>query len=105
VLFDGPLFGPIALGEDGNAWVLGVTPGSYYGGPVHRISMSTRQLTLNFVQGTFYAIASEPGSANVYLADAMGFTGAGEITVVAPSGLVQKRFSAQRGPGKFAFTF
>lgn len=103
VLLNDPLFGPIALGEDGHAYVLGVTPGSYYGGPVHRISMSTRQVTMNHVPGTFYAIASEPGTSNLYLADAKGFTGAGEITVVAPSGATEKKFNAQRGPGKFAF--
>lgn len=105
VLFDGPLFGPIALSEDGHAYVLGVAPGSFYGGPVHRISLSTRQLTLNHVPGTYYAISAEPGTGDLYLADAKSFAGAGEITVVAPSGTVKKRFNAQRGPGKFAFTF
>jgi len=104
VLFNEPLFGPITLGEDGFAYVLGVSPGSFYGGPVHRISMASRQLTLNHVPGTFYAIAWRPGTDNLYIADAKGFTGTGEITVMATSGAVKKTFSAQRGPGKFAFT-
>jgi YVTN family beta-propeller protein len=99
------LFGPIALSEDGYAYVLGVTGGSFYGGPVHRISMSTHELTLNYIPGTYYAIASEPGTGSLYLADAKSFSGAGEITVMTPRGTVKKRFAAQRGPGKFAFTF
>ena len=105
VVFPDQLFGPIALGEDGYAYVLGVTPGSYYGGPVHRISMSTRQVTMNYVSGTYYALASEPGTANLYLADAKNFTGAGEIRILTPAGTVHRTFSAQRGPGKFAFTY
>jgi YVTN family beta-propeller protein len=105
VVFNEQLFGPITLGEDGYAYVLGVTLGNYYGGPAHRISMATRQLTVNHVPGTFYAIASEPGTGNLYLADAKTFAGAGEITVLTPSGTVKSRFAAQRGPGKFAFTF
>ncbi len=67
--------------------------------------MSTHELTLNYIPGTYYAIASEPGTGSLYLADAKSFAGAGEITVMTPMGTVKKRFAAQRGPGKFAFTF
>lgn len=105
VLFSENLFGPMALGTDGYVYVLGVTPGSYFGGPVHRISRSTKQVTLNYIPGTFYAIGTEPGTGNLYLADAKEFAGVGEVTVLTPSGAVMKKFAAQRGPGKFAFTF
>ena len=103
VMFDGQLFGPISLGEDGHAYVLGVTQGSFFGGPVHRISLSSRQVTIEYVPGTYYALASEPGTGNLYLADAKGFAAAGEITVMTPGTGAAKSFPAQRGPGKIVF--
>jgi YVTN family beta-propeller protein len=103
VRFDGQLFGPIALSADGHAYVLGVTQGSFYGGPVHRISIATRQLALNHVAGTYYAISAEPISGNLYLADVKSFAGEGEISIVTPSGTLLRKFTAQRGPGKIAF--
>jgi DNA-binding beta-propeller fold protein YncE len=105
VVFPDQLFGPITLGDDGYAYVLGVTPGSYYGGPVHRVSMSTLQVTMNYASGTYYALASEPETGNLYVADAKNFTGTGEIRILTSAGTVKKTFAAQRGPGKFAFTF
>jgi DNA-binding beta-propeller fold protein YncE len=105
VVFDGSLFGPIALSDDGYAYVLGVTPGDFFGGPVHRITMSGLALSLNHVAGTYYSLACEPGTSDLYLADAKSFTGTGEISVITPAGAVREKFDAQRGPGKIAFKF
>jgi DNA-binding beta-propeller fold protein YncE len=52
VLSTDGLWGSIAAG-DGAVYVLGVTPGSYYGGPVHRIQTASNTLAQSVIAGHF----------------------------------------------------
>jgi YVTN family beta-propeller protein len=99
------LWGSIAIGDDGYAYVVGVTSGSFYGGPVHRISLSTRALRVNLISGTFYTLALDPASDNIYAADALAFTANGEVSVFSNQGVLLKSFTVQRGPGAIVFRY
>jgi YVTN family beta-propeller protein len=103
ILFTGQLFGPLAASPEGYIYVLGVSPGSYFGGPVHRISVTTRSVTAGFLAGTFYALAVDQQSGDVYAADAKSFSAAGEVKRFDKNGALRGSFTAQRGPGAFAF--
>lgn len=103
IAFSENLWGNIAMGIDGYAYVLGVTSGSFYGGPMHRISLATRNVGLRFVDGTFYSIAVDAVSGDVYLTDAMNFNANGEVLIYTKEGVLKKRFTAQRGPSVMEF--
>jgi hypothetical protein len=98
-----PLWGSICAGTNGEVYVLGVTAGSYYGGPVHRLVLSTHALTASVVPGTFYAMAIDASSGDMYLADAKGFASQGEVRIVSPAFTVKRTLQVERGPSVFAF--
>lgn len=98
-----PLWGTVSAGTNGDVYCLGVTAGSYYGGPVHRFLLSSRTLSSAVVPGTFYAMTVDAASGDVYLADAKSFASQGEVRILNAS-LVQKRtLQVGRGPAVFAF--
>jgi len=101
VLFQENLWGAIASGVDGNVYVLGVD--GDFGGPVHRITPSTRLVTEDFIPGTFYAMGVDPVTGDLYLSDARGFASDGEVSIFESDGTYRARFTAQKGPGAFAF--
>jgi DNA-binding beta-propeller fold protein YncE len=103
VLFSAPLWGAIDASPDGYLYVLGVTPGSFYGGPVHRTTISSKTLTQNFIPGTFYGVALDGVTGDVYLADARGFAAAGEVRIFTQGGVAKRVVSVQRGPAVFVF--
>jgi hypothetical protein len=103
VIFGGPLWGAIDASTDGYLYVLGVTPGSFYGGPVHRIRISSKTVTPDFIPGTFYGLAVDGVTGDVYLADARGFAVAGEVRVFTRGGVAKRTAAVQRGPAVFVF--
>lgn len=103
LLFDEVLFGNSAVGKDGNIYVIGSTPGSFFGGPVHKIDPATGIKTKHFIAGTFYAIAVDQTNGKFYLSDVKNFAADGEVAIHEQNGAFLKKFSAQRGPGTFAF--
>lgn len=102
VLFTDALWGSIAAG-DGAVYVLGVTPGSYYGGPVHRIQTASKTLAQSVIAGTFYGIAVDRASGDLYLADAKSFGAQGEVRSYTSALTIKKVMQVQRGPAVFAF--
>jgi DNA-binding beta-propeller fold protein YncE len=103
VVFSENLWGTVCAGTSGDVYCIGVTAGSYYGGPVHRLVLSSRTLTASVVPGTFYGMAVDASSGDVYLADAKNFAGQGEVRILS-SGLTPKRtIPVERGPAVFAF--
>jgi len=103
ITFTENLWGSIVIGDDGYAYIVGVTSGSFYGGPIHRIFLSTRAVRINFVQGTFFALAVDPLSDEIYAADANEFMANGEMNVFSNDGALMQFFTVQRGPGAIAF--
>jgi DNA-binding beta-propeller fold protein YncE len=103
LLFGAPLWGAIDSSPDGYIYVLGVTPGSFYGGPVHRVAVSSKTVTQDFIPGTFYGLAIDRATGDVYLADARGFAAAGEMRIFTQGGVAKRTDAVQRGPAVFAF--
>jgi DNA-binding beta-propeller fold protein YncE len=103
VVFGTPLWGSIDASPDGYLYVLGVTPGSFYGGPVHRIAISSKTVVQDFISGTFYGLAVDGVSGDVYLADAKGFAAAGEMRIFSSGGAAKRTVAVQRGPAVFVF--
>jgi len=98
-----PLWGTIDASPDGELYILGVTPGSYYGGPVHRITISSKTLLQEFIPGTFYGLAVDGVTGDVYLADARDFAAAGEMRIFTRGGVAKRALALQRGPAVFVF--
>ena len=103
LVFTENLWGAISIGSSGFAYILGVTSGSFYGGPIHRIEMATRTVTMNFIPGTFYAMTINEVSGDLYLADAKIFASDGEVHIFTKDGILKKTFTVQKGPGAMVF--
>jgi YVTN family beta-propeller protein len=103
VLFAGNLAGPMAAGTDGSLYVVGITPGDFYGGPIHRVSLAQRIPHMDFIPGTYYNLAVDEGTGDIYAADAKGFVAAGEVFIYSNSGVRKNHFTAQRGPSVIRF--
>lgn len=103
ITFADNLWGTISIGSDGFAYVIGINPASFNGGPVHRISVSTKAITQNFIPGTFYALAFDDVAREVYAADVHEFSGNGEVKIYTAAGALRKIFVAQKGPAVFGF--
>jgi DNA-binding beta-propeller fold protein YncE len=104
LVLTGQLWGSIAAGDDGLAYILGVTAGSYYGGPVHRLNLGSKALTQDVIPGTFYGIGIDRASGEVYLADAKNFTSQGEVRSYTPALTLKRTVTVERGPAVFGFT-
>ncbi|MBI5471207.1 MAG: YncE family protein [Ignavibacteriae bacterium] len=103
LLFSENLWGTISIGSDGYAYVLGVTSGNFYGGPVHRISTLTKIIITNFISGTYYGLAFDNVVREIYVADVKNFSGNGEAKIYTSAGALRKTFAAQKGPAVFCF--
>lgn len=103
ILFTENLFGGIAAGADGYVYILGVSPGSFSGGPVHRISVATRGVTMGFVPGTYYGLAFDDVAREIYVGDAKNFAGNGDVKIYTNAGALRKSFLAQKAPAVFGF--
>ncbi|MDH4070126.1 MAG: YncE family protein [Ignavibacteria bacterium] len=105
VPFPENLWGSIAAGTDGSIYLLGVTSGSFYGGPVHRILSSSLAIEMNFLPGTYYSLAADPATGRIYAADARDFQGDGELFIFEQNGTAVTVVPTQRGPGAIAFRY
>ena len=105
LIFPENLWGDIVTGNDGTLYLLGVTSGSFYGGPVHRILPSSRAIDLNYIQGTYYSLSADIVSGRLYVADANDFQSDGEVNIHEPDGTFVDSFPAQRGPGAMVFRY
>jgi YVTN family beta-propeller protein len=97
------LWGPISISSDGYAYLLGVTPGSFYGGPVHRISLQSKSVALDFIAGTFYGLAFDDVAREIYVSDVRDFLADGTVRIYTNAGALRKSFTAQKGPAVFSF--
>jgi YVTN family beta-propeller protein len=105
LIFPENLWGDISIGSEGTLYLLGVTSGSFYGGPVHRILPASRAIDLNFIPGTFYSLAADIVSNRLYAADVNDFQSDGEVDIYESDGTLVKSFPAQRGPGTMVFRY
>ncbi len=103
ITFADNVWGTISIGADGFAYVIGVTPTSFNGGPVHRIAVATKSVVLNFVPGTFYALAFDDVARELYVSDVHDFSGNGDVKIYTAAGALRKTFVAQKGPAVFGF--
>lgn len=97
------LWGAISIGSDGFAYIIGSTPASFFGGPVHRISVSSRILVSGFIPGTYYGLGYDDVAREIYVSDVKSFSGNGDVKIYTNAGALRKVFTAQRGPAVFAF--
>jgi YVTN family beta-propeller protein len=102
VMFNEPLGDRIAASRDGFVYVIG-SSASYFGGPIHRITVSTKAVAEDFIAGTFYGIGVDPSNGDVYGADAKAFTAPGVVSIYASSGALNGTFVVERGPSQFLF--
>ncbi len=103
ISFTDHLWGSITISSDGYAYILGVTPGSFYGGPVHRIVVATKTVALNFISGTYYSLGYDDVAREIYVSDVREFAGDGIVKIYTNAGALRKTFTAQTGPAVFGF--
>ncbi len=103
VAFTEALWGDLVAGGNGYIYALGTTPGSYYGGPVHRIAVSSLAVTPAFIAGTYYGIGLDDATGDLYLGDAKSFNAAGDVRIYSSDAALKKIFTAERGPTLFMF--
>ena len=105
VIFDENLFGTIAAGSDGSVYVIGITSGSFSGGPVHRLVVATKAVTKNFIPGTYYGIAVDETTGDIYAADAKEFAAEGQVSIFKNDGTARTpgNFKTRRGPAVICF--
>ena len=105
VIFDENLFGLMAAGSDGSVYVIGISSGSFSGGPVDRLVVSTKALTKNFIAGTYYGIGVDEATGDIYAADAKEFAAEGQVSIFKNDGTARTpaSFKTRRGPGVICF--
>ena len=104
VSFSENLWGAMRFDNTGYAYVIGTTSGRYDGGPVHRIQLATKSVTLNYIGGTYYCIAYDAVANEFYAGDAKQFTSLGEVKIFS-DGSLRKSFSAKYGPAVIQFKY
>ncbi len=104
ISFSENLWGSLVQGIDGNAYVVGANPASFYGGAIHRIAVATKAVTLNFIAtDIYYAMSIDPTSGDLFLTDAKNFASNGVISIYNKGGVFKKSFAAQKGPASIVF--
>lgn len=103
IAFTENLWGSLVVSQDGYAYVLGTTSGSFFGGPVHRVSVSSKTVAFNFIAGTYYGLAYDDVAREIYVSDVREFSGNGEVKIYTNAGALRKTFFAQKGPAVFGF--
>jgi YVTN family beta-propeller protein len=102
IAFAETLGGAIVATTDGYLYVIG-SSASYFGGPIHRIQIASRLVTMNFVAGTYYGAGIDDATGDLYLGDAKSFASSGEVSIYTRTGVLKKTFVAERGPSLFLF--
>jgi YVTN family beta-propeller protein len=103
VIMTEPLWGTVCAGKGGDVFFIGVTAGSFYGGPVHRYLFSSRTLSNSIVPGTYYGMAVDASSGDLYVADAKNFASNGEVRIYSEALTLKRTLAVQKGPAVFAF--
>ncbi len=103
IIVNDPLWGTVSAGTNGDIFFIGVTPGSYYGGPVYRYVITSKTLSASAIPGTYYGMAVDASSGDVYAADAKNFAGKGEVRVYSQALTLKRTLTVQKGPAVFAF--
>jgi len=103
VSFAEGLWGSVTMAGNGFAYLIGVSSGSFYGGPIHRIEISSKSVTSSFITRTFYGMGYDESSGLLYLADAKEFQSNGEVVVYSADGDSLRAFPSQRGPSIIMF--
>jgi YVTN family beta-propeller protein len=102
VAFAETLGGTIIASSDGYLYVIGASA-SYFGGPIHRIAISSHTIMMNYIPGTYYGAGIDDATGDLYLGDAKSFASAGEVSIFTRTGTLKKTFVAERGPSLFLF--
>jgi len=96
--------GRIAQGDNDTFYLLTSSGWPDYKDGITVISLATGILTTDWKKGTgFYGIGFDPKKQQIYLANAKGFQGNGEVTVFQKSGAEVSKFAVGRGPSGFLF--
>ncbi len=103
ISFPQSIWGTIAMGTNGYAYTTDAA--GDYGGPLHRISVSSKAVQMNFIPDTSYTMAVDEVSGDIYVADAKSFHENGVVSVYSNTGALLRRFGAQWGPGTIAFKY
>jgi hypothetical protein len=103
VIASEPLWGTVCAGTGGDVFFIGVTSGSFYGGPVHRYVLASRTLNPSVIPGTYYSMTVDASSGEVYTADAKNFASKGEVKVYSLALTLKRTLAVQKGPAVFAF--
>jgi len=102
IVFSEPLAGTMSASIKGYIYVIGSST-SYFGGPIHRITVSTSAVGLNYIAGTFYGVGSDDATGDIYVADARSFDSQGSVAIYTDAGVLKRSFLAERGPSAFLF--
>jgi DNA-binding beta-propeller fold protein YncE len=96
--------GRIAQGDNDTFYLLTSSGWPDYKDGITVISLATGILTTDWKKGTgFYGIGFDPKKQQIYLANAKGFQGNGEVTVYQKSGAEVSKLEVGRGPSGFLF--
>jgi DNA-binding beta-propeller fold protein YncE len=96
--------GRIALGEDDRIYILTSTGWPNYNDGVAVVSLFDTTLIPSWKTGNgFYGIGYDKNRKEVYVANAKGFQGNGEVTIFSKAGVEVKKMEVGRGPSGFVF--
>ena len=96
--------GRIAQGDNDNFYLLTSSGWPDYKDGITLVSLATGILMTDWKKGTgFYGIGFDPKKQQIYLSNAKGFQGNGEVTVFQKSGAEVSKFAVGRGPSGFLF--
>ncbi|MFN3997933.1 YncE family protein [Algoriphagus sp.] len=94
----------IALGENDRIYILTSSGWPDYNDGVAVVSLFDTTLTPSWKTGSgFYGIGYDKERQEIYVANAKGFQGNGEVTVFSKSGAEVKKMEVGRGPSGFVF--
>jgi DNA-binding beta-propeller fold protein YncE len=105
IVFPGALAGSITVDNLDNAYVVGVTPGSYAGGPIHKINLANNAVQSNLIAGTYYTVAWNPFTGELVVTNVANFEGKGTVSIASADGTLKKTFSVGIIPGAIAFSW
>jgi hypothetical protein len=96
--------GRIAKGDNDTFYLLTSSGWPDYKDGISLVSLGAGILTTDWKKGSgFYGIGFDPKKQQIYLANAKGFQGNGEVTVFQKSGAEVSKFAVGRGPSGFLF--
>lgn len=102
--FSDYLSGNLVCDTSGNAYVVGVIAGSYFGGPIHKIALNSGAITRNIYSDAVYSLGYNPFTNELVAGNAMSFAQPGQVYILGMDGGVRKSFpSGGLGPGSYAF--